>query len=223
MRPMRSRLRTATWSSARRLRSLARSRAAATRRPRWSGATSTTAACGSTRCAASPRSGTCAATRASPCCATTRGKPLRYLEIRGTVIEMTEVGAAEHLDALASKYVGRQIRYFGDAVPARFARDGGAGAVLDSSDARRRPGRPGCRGEGRSCPGHGQDPGLARGPAGQADLRGVDDDRPGRVAAVEHGVDRLGRRVRPRQHDARAPEGAESVGEPKGFAARRRS
>ena len=33
---------------------------------------------------------------------------------------MTEIGAAEHLDALASKYV-RQIRYFGDAVPARFA------------------------------------------------------------------------------------------------------
>ena len=47
--------------------------------------------------------------------------PLRYLEIRGTVVEMTEVGATEHLDALASKYVGRQIRYFGDAVPARFA------------------------------------------------------------------------------------------------------
>ena len=48
-------------------------------------------------------------------------EPLRYLEIRGTVVEMTEVGAPEHLDALASKYVGRQIRYFGDAVPARFA------------------------------------------------------------------------------------------------------
>lgn len=47
--------------------------------------------------------------------------PLRYLEIRGTVIEMTEVGAAEHLDRLASKYAGRPIRFFGDAVPARFA------------------------------------------------------------------------------------------------------
>ncbi|HEX5968349.1 MAG TPA: PPOX class F420-dependent oxidoreductase [Intrasporangium sp.] len=46
---------------------------------------------------------------------------LRYLEIRGKVVEMTEVGAAEHLDALASTYVGRQIHYFGDAVPARFA------------------------------------------------------------------------------------------------------
>ena len=46
---------------------------------------------------------------------------LRYLEIRGKVVEMTDVGAAEHLDALASTYVGRQIHYFGDAVPARFA------------------------------------------------------------------------------------------------------
>jgi PPOX class probable F420-dependent enzyme len=46
---------------------------------------------------------------------------LRYLEVRGTVIEMTEQGAAAHLDALASKYVGRPIRYFGDAIPAGFA------------------------------------------------------------------------------------------------------
>jgi PPOX class probable F420-dependent enzyme len=49
------------------------------------------------------------------------GQPLRYLEVRGTVIEMTEAGAADHLDALASKYAGRPIRYFGDAIPARFA------------------------------------------------------------------------------------------------------
>jgi PPOX class probable F420-dependent enzyme len=48
-------------------------------------------------------------------------QPLRYLEVRGTVIEMTEDGAAEHLDALASKYAGRPIRYFGGAIPARFA------------------------------------------------------------------------------------------------------
>jgi PPOX class probable F420-dependent enzyme len=48
-------------------------------------------------------------------------RPLRYLEVRGSVIEMTEEGAAEHLDALASKYAGRPIRYFGDAIPARFA------------------------------------------------------------------------------------------------------
>jgi len=48
-------------------------------------------------------------------------RPLRYLEVRGTVVEMTEEGAAEHLDALASKYAGRPIRYFGDAIPATFA------------------------------------------------------------------------------------------------------
>jgi PPOX class probable F420-dependent enzyme len=48
-------------------------------------------------------------------------QPLRYLEVRGTVIEMTEEGAATHLDALASKYAGRPIHYFGEAIPARFA------------------------------------------------------------------------------------------------------
>jgi PPOX class probable F420-dependent enzyme len=48
-------------------------------------------------------------------------QPLRYLEVRGTVVEMTQAGAAEHLDQLASKYAGRPIRYFGDAIPARFA------------------------------------------------------------------------------------------------------
>ena len=48
-------------------------------------------------------------------------QPLRYLEVRGTVVEMTQAGAAEHLDHLASTYAGRPIRYFGDAIPARFA------------------------------------------------------------------------------------------------------
>jgi PPOX class probable F420-dependent enzyme len=48
-------------------------------------------------------------------------RPLRYLEVRGTVVEMAEAGAAEHLDHLASKYAGRPIRYFGGAIPARFA------------------------------------------------------------------------------------------------------
>jgi PPOX class probable F420-dependent enzyme len=48
-------------------------------------------------------------------------EPLRSLEIRGTVVEMTEDGAGRHLDALASKYAGRPIRYFGDAIPAHFA------------------------------------------------------------------------------------------------------
>jgi PPOX class probable F420-dependent enzyme len=49
-------------------------------------------------------------------------RPLRYLEVRGKVAEMTEAGAAEHLDVLASKYAGRPIRFFGDAIPASFAR-----------------------------------------------------------------------------------------------------
>jgi hypothetical protein len=46
---------------------------------------------------------------------------LRYLEIRGTVVEMTKEGAAEHLDALTSKYGGRRMRYFGDAIPEHFS------------------------------------------------------------------------------------------------------
>jgi PPOX class probable F420-dependent enzyme len=48
-------------------------------------------------------------------------EPLRYLEVRGAVVTMTEEGAASHLDDLASKYLGRQIRYFGDCIPLRFA------------------------------------------------------------------------------------------------------
>ncbi len=48
-------------------------------------------------------------------------QPQRYLEVRGTVVEMTEAGAAGHLDDLASKYAGRPVRYFGDVIPARFA------------------------------------------------------------------------------------------------------
>ncbi|HEX2883824.1 MAG TPA: pyridoxamine 5'-phosphate oxidase family protein [Candidatus Limnocylindria bacterium] len=48
-------------------------------------------------------------------------KPLRSLEIRGEVVEMTEVGAMEHLDALASKYAGRKVRYFGDVLDPAFA------------------------------------------------------------------------------------------------------
>ena len=48
-------------------------------------------------------------------------QPSRYLEVRGRVVEMTEEGAEAHLDALASAYAGRPIRYFGNAIPARFA------------------------------------------------------------------------------------------------------
>jgi PPOX class probable F420-dependent enzyme len=48
-------------------------------------------------------------------------EPLRYLEVRGTVVEMTEDGAGAHLDALASKYIGRPVRYFGEVIPIGFA------------------------------------------------------------------------------------------------------
>jgi PPOX class probable F420-dependent enzyme len=48
-------------------------------------------------------------------------QPLRSLEIRGMVTEMTEAGAAEHLDRLASKYAGKPVRFFGGAIPASFA------------------------------------------------------------------------------------------------------
>ena len=48
-------------------------------------------------------------------------RPDRSIEIRGTVVEMTEDGAAAHLDAIASKYLGRPVRYFGECIPARFA------------------------------------------------------------------------------------------------------
>ena len=48
-------------------------------------------------------------------------QPLRFLEVRGTVVAMTEDGAAQHLDSLASRYAGRTVRYFGDCIPLRFA------------------------------------------------------------------------------------------------------
>ena len=46
-------------------------------------------------------------------------KPLRYLEIRGVVVEMTEEGALEHLDGLSELYTGRKP-YFGECVPAEL-------------------------------------------------------------------------------------------------------
>jgi PPOX class probable F420-dependent enzyme len=45
------------------------------------------------------------------------GRPLRSLEVQGTVVAMTEHGALRHLDEIASKYAGRPIRYFGGCVP----------------------------------------------------------------------------------------------------------
>ncbi len=41
----------------------------------------------------------------------------RYLEVRGTVVEMTEVGAAAHIDKMAKKYVGAD-KYYGGVQPA---------------------------------------------------------------------------------------------------------
>ena len=47
------------------------------------------------------------------------GQPLRHLEVRGSVVEMTEEGALEHLDQLARLYLHRaDARFFGDSVPA---------------------------------------------------------------------------------------------------------
>jgi PPOX class probable F420-dependent enzyme len=46
-------------------------------------------------------------------------QPLRYLEVRGTVMEMTEAGAMEHLDRLSELYTGRSP-YFGACVPAEL-------------------------------------------------------------------------------------------------------
>ncbi len=44
-------------------------------------------------------------------------QPLRYLEIRGVVIEMSETGAIQHLDGLSELYTGKSP-YFGQCVPA---------------------------------------------------------------------------------------------------------
>lgn len=50
------------------------------------------------------------------------GNPLRNIEIRGCVVEMTEEGAVEHNDELARLYLGRpDARFFGDAVPAELS------------------------------------------------------------------------------------------------------
>ncbi|MBK9780770.1 MAG: pyridoxamine 5'-phosphate oxidase family protein [Anaerolineales bacterium] len=46
-------------------------------------------------------------------------QPLRSLEIRGEVVEMTEAGAMEHLDHLTFLYTGK-APYFGACVPAEL-------------------------------------------------------------------------------------------------------
>ena len=47
-------------------------------------------------------------------------EPLRSLEVRGSVVEMTEIGAVEHLDGLCELYTGRRP-YFGTCVPVEFS------------------------------------------------------------------------------------------------------
>lgn len=47
--------------------------------------------------------------------------PLRYVEVRGTVAEMGEVGASEHLDTLTQLYLQRaDAGFFGDCVAAEL-------------------------------------------------------------------------------------------------------
>lgn len=46
-------------------------------------------------------------------------EPLRSLEIRGMVVEMTEEGALDHLDGLSERYIGKSP-YFGNCVPAEL-------------------------------------------------------------------------------------------------------
>lgn len=48
-----------------------------------------------------------------------RSNPLRYLEVRGIVVEMTEEGAIQHLDELAILYTGK-APYFGEVIPAKW-------------------------------------------------------------------------------------------------------
>lgn len=47
--------------------------------------------------------------------------PLRNIEIRGMVVEMTEKGALEHLNQLTGKYMNRpDALFFGESVPAHL-------------------------------------------------------------------------------------------------------
>jgi hypothetical protein len=50
--------------------------------------------------------------------------PLRHIEIRGIVVEMTEGGALEHLDHLTQLYLRQpDAAFFGDSVPAALQAD----------------------------------------------------------------------------------------------------
>lgn len=48
-------------------------------------------------------------------------QPLHNIEIRGTVVEMTEEGALEHLDQLTQLYMHKPgVRFFGDSIAAEL-------------------------------------------------------------------------------------------------------
>ena len=48
-------------------------------------------------------------------------RPLRSIEIRGTIIEMTQEGALAHLDHLTQLYMHRpDARFFGDCIPVQL-------------------------------------------------------------------------------------------------------
>jgi PPOX class probable F420-dependent enzyme len=42
-----------------------------------------------------------------------REQPARYFQVRGRVVDMTTEGAAEHIDALSLRYIGRPYPWFG--------------------------------------------------------------------------------------------------------------
>lgn len=48
--------------------------------------------------------------------------PFRALEVRGTIVEMTEEGGVDHISQLAQLYVGAQ-NYYGDFAPAERAQE----------------------------------------------------------------------------------------------------
>jgi PPOX class probable F420-dependent enzyme len=50
--------------------------------------------------------------------------PLRHVEVRGIVVEMTEDGALDHLDQLTQLYLHKpDAKFFGDSIPAALQAD----------------------------------------------------------------------------------------------------
>ena len=137
-------------------------------------------------------------------------QPLRYLEVRGAVVEMTEDGARP-----TSRRARLEVRRAPDPLLRRLSSRHGsprprsrscAGSVRPmSSRSTRRPRRVAMT--ALVATGTGPDPIVAPRPPDPADLRRADHDGRRRPAPVEPGLGRSRRRVRPGQHDARAAEG----------------